>query len=97
MQAVKPGIAKNESEEIGLPTPGGFTRPMQLGAENLDQKKSPQRQPRALTPGGCGLSLLPTPLPIARLVAVPQVLAPVVLLERRLVLLAVVVRWVRWW
>ena len=33
MQGTKPGTAKNESEEIGLPTPGGFARLKQLDAE----------------------------------------------------------------
>ena len=40
------------------------------------------------------LLLLPAPLPIAGLVAVPDIVAPDVLLERRLVLLAVAGRWV---
>ena len=33
MQGTKPGIAGNESEEIGLATPGGFARRKQLDAE----------------------------------------------------------------
>ena len=33
MQGTKPGIAKNDSEEIGLPIPGGFARQKQLDAE----------------------------------------------------------------
>lgn len=54
MQGTKTGIAKNESEEIGQPTPGGLTRRLQL---NVEQSRSLKFERRNGGPNSAAHSL----------------------------------------